>query len=43
MSVNYSRMEGDKGEDEDEDMDKEDEDGEDEEQYSVGHHKEEHS
>ena len=31
MSLNYSRMEEDKGEDEDEDKDKEDEDGEDEE------------
>ena len=33
MSVNYSRMEQDKGEDEEED----------EEQYSAGHPKEEHS
>ena len=41
MSFNYSRMEEDKGEDEDED--KEDEDEEAEEQYSAGHHNEEHS
>ena len=36
MSFTYSRMEEDEGEDEDEDK-------EDEEQYSAGHHNEEHS
>ena len=43
FEFHLQRMEDDEGDDKDEDKDKEDEDGEDEEQYSVGHHKEEHS